>query len=308
MSYKLGSIPSESASTCEIADFLEVECLKSDTSSVSIVEAANKLGILTDDNEDDIEDSDIISSLQRSLDEIDNRLYDTHSKYPFRTDVNTIYIEGKSSPYLKDIYTFLLLVTRENMNDGRLINNIDGTKLFENLCCCVIKNYFGNNASSFVFGTGANKSVSFYDRISDFLNKVQVRGYQVHKPQGDIGHHQDGGVDIIAFIPFHDNNQGQFFALGQCKTGQSWQNSIVPPYAFVDNYISPSTVFKPVIFYMVSESFSDSWTETARQCCGLLFDRERIMEYIPEENLLPLNLLDKIREWNRGVLGRYTNN
>lgn len=306
MAYKLGSIPSELASPCEIADFLEVECLMSDTSSVSIVEAANKFGILTDDNEDDIGDSDIISSLQKSLDEVDNRYFDAHAKYPFKADVNTIYIRNDGSQYLKDLYAFLLLVTRENMRERKLVNNIDGTKLFEQLCCCVIKNYFGNNATSFVFGTGANVNISFYDRISNFLSRIQVKGYQVNKPQGDIGHHQDGGVDIIAYIPFHDHNQGQFFAIGQCKTGQAWHNSIVPPYSFVDNYISPSTVFKPVIFYMVSESFSNSWTEVARQCCGLLFDRERIMEYVPEEELLPSNLLENIRKWNQGVIGRYS--
>lgn len=260
------------------------------------------LGIVMDDSNDDYSDEALQNEIQEALGELEVRKADSSDHYPFDTDRNTIFMKDQVSENTLEVYKFLLLATRENMQQNKVADGIDATAVFEQLCSEVIRNYFGHHSQSFVFGTGAEQRLGFKQKIEQTLHSLNVRGYRFRQPDGDTGHHQDAGVDIIVFIPFNDHNKGQFVALGQCKTGTSWKGFITPPFAFFDKYIEPSVVFRPIIFYMVCESFFDSWESIGRNSMGLMFDRERIMQYLPTE--LPLDLIGKIKRWNASTISR----
>lgn len=301
MAYKIGDIPSVNASRVEIADFLEIECLVNDLKEMSLVDISSIVGIASDEYENT--DSGFEDSFFMGLDEVDLRLKDSSSRYPFLTGEKSILLNENADPLTKEVYIFLLLSTRGRMSENKIACGIDGTKLFERLCFQVAQNYFGNNAQIMIFGTGAKKSFSFYDKIENLLQAVSVKGYHVRKPDGDTGHHQDAGIDLVVFIPFADQNKGVFIGLGQCKTGTTWKDAIEPPCSFAGSFIEPQFVFEPINFYMVSESFVDSWEMISRKCGGLVFDRERIMQYLPGQ--LPTDLMNDIRRWNDTVINKF---
>lgn len=297
MSYKLRQLPSPKATRSENADFLEVQCLLSAEGSYSIVEAAQALGIVDEEENNRIEQElpfyDVLSI-------IDERHEATGGNYPFNTDGYSVCMAPKCSNLAKDVYIFLLFATRHLMGTGRVVNGIDGTALFEKLCAEVLKKYFGENACCFVFGTGDDVHTSFNDKLKNLIFQLKEPKYAIRRPEGDTGHQRDDKLDVVAHIPFNDKRMGQFIAFAQCKTGDSWSSSIglLKPSDFSRNYIEPVLNFTPITVNMVSESFSNDWERIARDV--VFFDRCRIMRFLPE--MIAPDLEHDILQWNTGVL------
>lgn len=297
MSYKLGHLPSPRATLSENADFLEVQCLLSAEGTYSIVEAAHAMGIADDEDYDHIERElpfyDVLSI-------IDERQKSANGNYPFLTDGYSVYLDPECPQLAKDVYVYLLLATRHNMSAKRIMNGIDGTLLFEHLCASVLKNYFGEKASCFVFGTGDEERANFEEKIKNLIVQLKEPKYSFRRPEGDTGHQKDDKVDLVAHIPFMDKRMGQFIAFAQCKTGDSWRTSIglLDPRNFSSNYFTPILNFTPITVNMVSESFSDDWERLARNV--VFFDRCRIMRFLPE--VISINLKNKICSWSQSVI------
>lgn len=196
------------------------------------------------------------------------------------------------------------------MKDNKKANDIDGTAIFERLCCCIMHEFFGSYSQSFVFGTGAVEGEGFYDKLGDMLSKLSEKGYSYRKPDGDNGMEKDGSVDVVTFIPFADSKKGQFIALSQCKTGLSWRTSIsqLNPSSFSCSYVSPAFVFTPISVFMVAETLDDekgNWERLSRDSHGLLFDRCRLMQFVPEDLDTRDSLLyHDMCQWNLGVMDR----
>lgn len=305
MGYNLRGLPSTQASYAELADYMEYQCLVSDEKSYSTTSGNSSMGILYDDNTDaGIEGNETNYDFSEALAEVDDRENKSNGKYPFVAEVDTIKIKDDVESHILDIYTFLLLATRENMKSGKVANDLDGTELFEQLCAAVVKNYFGPNSKAQVFGTGAVENKPFHEKVQDFLDTIQEGKYIFRHPDGDIGQQKDGKIDVVIFIPFADNNKGQFMGFGQCKTGTNWRASIsqLIPSAFSESYIQPPLAFIPITLFFVSESFTEKWEELTRNSRGIIFDRSRIMEYIPDN--LDAELLNNIKLWNEGVIAR----
>ena len=306
MSYRLRETPSIKATLPEIADFMEYQCLKDESKTYSVTSGITTMGIATDEDFDleNNDESDIALSFSEALSEIENRKAHTQGNYPFNAEANIIKLDSSINQNIKTIYTFLLLATRENMSSKKTAAGIDGTVLFEKLCSIVLQNFFGKKSQAFVFGTGSGIVENFKSKVERLLNNINEEGYTFRKPENNLNHEQDGKLDVVAFIPFSDRNKGQFLAFGQCKTGTSWRSSIAQlrPDSFSKKYIYPPFYFTPMAIFMVCESFYDNWETTFRDLEGLLFDRERIMEYIPDE--IDNNLLTQINEWNNAVMKR----
>lgn len=301
MAYKLGSLPSVRATRSELADFMEIMCLKAkaDSGCYSILDASQAMGIVGDDEEDDRIAEEL--PFYDSLSIIDERDLATSSHYPFQTDGYSIRLKDDCAPVVMSVYLFLLLATRNDMSRNRIFEGVDGGKLFERLCSCVLSKYFGPNSDCFVFGTGDDVHTSFDDKIQNLISRLDERVYAPRRPLGDKGHHQDDKLDVVVHIPFHDKRMGQFVAFGQCKTGDNWRDSIrlLSPKDFSENYFTPPLNFTPIVVNMVSESFSDDWERKARDV--VFFDRCRIMRYVPAN--LDESVLSDINKWNSGVLG-----
>lgn len=304
MDYKIPNIPLPTASVPELVDYMEVCCLK-DGYAYSTTQVLSDMGILSEPSEEYelIENENIADSM---MNEVESRISHTDNRYPFEQNDSSI-----SNPAVQSlvfsIYEFLLLVTRKDLSGrGRIVNEIDGTALFERLCALVVGNYFGNIKNAFVFGTGSVETHSFADKINDFLQRIDEPGHCFVRPTHALGMEKDAKVDVVVCIPFADKLEGRFIALGQCKAGTSWREQInsLSIKTFVD-YIQPPLRFTPVAFFLVAESFYDNWENLQSACGGVLFDRERIMQYLPSQDVImkaDASLLEEIQKWNAGVL------
>lgn len=302
MSYQLGRIPSPRPTLSEIADFMEFNCITNDNGSFSTVELSTAMGIPGDDGDVPGEDPE---NYDCALSEVDDRYIFANRHYPFETSNKSIRIRTDVNDVVKDIYFFLLLSTRENMSAGRVADGIDGTAIFEELCAAVLKNYFGESCCSFVFGTGCNDNDTFGNRVQKMLDSFTEGKMSFRHPDSDKKQQKDGKLDIVAYIPFADRKKGQFIAFGQCKTGTNWQASIsqLNPKAFCDSYCTPPPGFTPIAVFMVAEAFEENWELLLRYSNGILFDRLRIMNYLPQK--IEEDLLSKIRKWNTSVIRKY---
>lgn len=307
MGFKINSssfVPDGEPTTSELADFIEIKAILSDNGSYSITEVKTSLGIACDEslNDDDSLVDAEEAKIEAALSEIDERRVSATDKYPFQSSQLSITVDNQCDDIIKTVYTFLLLVTRVNMNTMKIQNGIDATKIFEQLSSAIIENYWGKSAKAFVIGTGADTS-DFETKINNAIKEVGEPGVKFRWPDGSLKKEKDAKVDVIAYIPFADNRKGRFVALGQCKTGTSWQSSIsqLIPHSFNENYLSPPFTFTPVVLFLVSEAFYNNWETHQRNSNGLLLDRCRLMQYLPDD--LNDQLLSDIKNWNNEVIG-----
>ena len=308
MSYKLDGIPSPRASEVEKADFMEVKSLLAVPNEYSILEASQAMGFVEDEDEIDriSEDLPFYDTLQR----MDVRqMQAKDNNYPFIVEGYVVKVKPDIPDYLIQVYVFLLLATRNNMKNNNLVCELDGTKLFEQLCAIVLKNYFGQTHShTFVFGTGNNHERSFKAKMELLLHQLKEPGYHFYQSEDSTGDEVDDKLDVVAHIPFCDGRKGQFIAFCQCKTGTNWRPLVnqLSPTQFSHSHISPPLNFTPISVFMIADSVEQNMENTA--CNILFFDRCRIMQFLPSEEILKENnLLDNIRTWNEGVLRRYRN-
>lgn len=300
------SRPNISDSSYVVADFLEFKCLQLG-SAISSLSFRSLLSI----SDDEIDNEGIESSDDLSIDKLDEAIGECLSRsnscagnYPFETGSSSL--ELKPNPtWHKDIYEFLLLATRLNMNTQRIQAGYDATKLFEELCAAVAREYYGAHAQCKVFGTAVDGS--FKTKIEDLIKDLNLKAIY-RQPVGSTGQEKDGDLDIVAWIPFADKKVSQLIAIGQCKTGTHWESMLsdTNPSVFFDSYVSPPpSVLTVTKMFFVAESIGDyKWEERYRKG-GILFDRTRIMEYLPCD--LKNNLLDRIKAWNSYAMSQENN-
>lgn len=306
MSYKLDGIPSPKASEAEKADFMEVKSLLAMPHEYSILEASQAMGFVEEEDEGDriSEDLPFYDTLQR----MDVRqMQAKDNNYPFKVEGYVVKVKPDIPDYLMQVYTFLLLATRNNMKSNSLVNDLDGTRLFEQLCAVVLKNYFGQiHSHTFVFGTGNNHQRSFKAKMELLLNQLKESEYHSYRSEDSTGDEVDDKLDVVAHIPFDDGRKGQFIAFCQCKTGTTWKPLVnqLSPIRFTRSHISPPLIFTPISVFMIAEAVENNMEDLSLDI--LFFDRCRIMQYLPSEDILLENyLLDNIRTWNEGVLKMY---
>lgn len=302
---------------CEIIDYLEIRCIIDDSGEFSTMSAAKSATIVDDENDDEEEniystpidvDNRIYDLISEALNyELDSRCDKSGNKYPFCTNGESIKINDDIAEYVKDIYIFLLLCTRLRMGGegcNRVHNNLDGTQLFEHLCAKILLNYFGSQSLAFVFGTGAdNSNIAFREKLEVLLSHIGEKNNSII---ADINNKQkDGGVDVVLYIPFSDKREGKFVAFAQCKTGHGWRDKIstCDSQVFMRRFFCQSPTFCPINVFMVAESFNDNWRYYQLDSKGFLFDRSRIMEFLPDMTAKNnYELYEKIKLWNDGAI------
>lgn len=308
--------PSGWKDQCEVADYMEIRCLADECGTYSANSACSNGNMSYENDEMEEEEDTIIDHddkiheyiVEALNTEVEQRKAKSNENYPFATDGDRITrIDDMAEP-IKEVYTFLLLCTRLRMGGtgcNRTHEGYDGTQLFEQLCAKVLMKYYGENSESFVFGTGADGDVtSFKDKLKDMFDLIGERGGGasdvINKRQ------KDGGVDVVLYIPFADKRHGKFIAFAQCKTGQGWrgQISMCNPDIFMKEFFQQyPTTFTPITIFMVAESFNDYWERTQFSSRGFLFDRSRIMQYLPDMNSEDnAELYEKIKLWNKGAM------
>lgn len=267
----------------ELADFLEWDAWQNGFSSARAVAA--ELGRIDDNshNEGCEDSSDECGELiEDAFGEVEDRIKSCGGAYPFE-----ITNQGHSMTHcgVRDktehvVYRFLLLVTRMNMKSHKKQGTYDGTQLFEELMAEVLRNYFGvARVKSQVFGTAEGNR--FSEKVDQLCDQLREGG---RFKQWDTGRvkKNDGGIDIVTWLPFSDGKANQLILFAQCKTGDSWDNEHgkLRPDAFFKTWTESRCVsLNPVSAFCVAEAADRSrWLEYANQTGGLFFDRCRIVD------------------------------
>ena len=283
-----------------VADYIELQCLLTQTpvSSYSL----RSLFSMSDDelDNDGVESSDDLSvdAIEDGIKECEQRASFCPARYPFKVSANSLEAQADGGVN-REIYQFLLLSTRLNMNEQKVQAGHDATKLFEELCAGVAAEYFGQHSKSMVFGTAG--AGGFQQKVENVIGKLNLTSsYKI--PMGSTGRQKDAAVDVVAWIPFADRKDSQMIAIGQCKTGTHWEGMLTAtqPDVFFEAYFNGKPFADVARMFFVSESYGlDRWEERSRKA-GIMFDRTRIMEYVPAN--IDANLLSRITEWNNAAL------
>ncbi|MCI0470143.1 MAG: hypothetical protein L0Y73_00630, partial [Candidatus Aminicenantes bacterium] len=169
--YKFPHAPSAEADVHEIADFIEIECIKNESVSARKISAGFNLLSDFDYRSAGVpEDDELEPKIIESLHEIDRRRLFCGDRYPFKVieHGHVVTFDPGVDEITREIYKFLLFTTRLDMQKERIQNDIDGALLFEELSEYIGKNYFGEGAESYLFGTASRKS-NFQDKVTDLI-------------------------------------------------------------------------------------------------------------------------------------------
>lgn len=251
------------------------------------------------------DDSDKMSyKIDEISSEINRRINVTNGKYPFSL-INKDYsikCEISENDYFH-IYTFMLLATRLNMLKEKVQDGIDGTHLFEKLSALVALNFFGENTQGDVFGTSKTDIKGFRAKLHQITTQMKEGG-PIHERPGLTP--QDDKVDIIVWKGFSDQKKSQLIAFGQCKTGTNWKEHLseLDPDTFCKTWFTDQPIVLPVKMFFCAQYFHHDIWDGKGYTAGLIFDRFRIIDYLPSE--IDQALLDDIKKWNVAAKAKHS--
>lgn len=257
-----------------------------------------------------VSDETIVSGIEDATDRFNNKADEISSeinrrrnisreRYPYNATDNGYSIEF----HLNDeqhtwVYRFLLLSTRLKMTRQKVQNGIDGTHILERLSAEVAKEFFGANSEVDILGTSRAEVGGFRAKLAD-LTKRMREGGEIHP--NEHFRPQDDNVDVILWKGFTDKMPSQVIAFGQCKTGTSWSDKLseLNTEAFCKTWFKTYPVLTPIRMFFCSQYFpQEIWRARANEA-GLVFDRFRILDYLPET--LADGLLNDIKTWCNGA-------
>lgn len=296
MTFKVGETPSARANRIEHADFLEIECLRQTDLNASGGDLLAAISRIDDDLPEERSRSDMRMDalVHEVFDELTDRARHSGAgpyTYPFHVDGDSQLLRFNGKKGQRELYLFMLFATRINMGAKRVQDGIDGTHLFEEICCEVAKNYWGNRTDGIVFGTSRRRAGSevggFTEAINDLCNRLG-EGIGFYSPSGARPTAQDGKLDIVVWKQFTDKRQGQLIGFGQCKTGTHWEDGKfeLHPEGFCKKWVRTAPAVNPVrLFFISSRPNNHQWFETSVDA-GIVFDRCRILDYAPRMTVL----------------------
>ena len=301
MAYKISTLPSPQSYIEEKADFWEIQTIKDPGQYISQMTILRNMSLGMDELDHDgitAEDDRLNSKLDDVHSHIAERKTFCSTSYPFQFGHSSIKLNENES-LIRDVYLYLLLCTRLNMKTKKVQNGVDGAELFEFLCAEVAKNYFGKNAESMVFGTAV--AGNFKDKVTDLISKIgEGDGYK--NPNNNYPVKNDDGIDVVVWKNFSDLRIGKIIGFAQCKTGTSWRNEIhkLKPKKFCDSWFLGSPILQPIPIVFLTDTLHYDMNFYSDQHGFLIFNRFRIMEYLPET--IEVSLHTKIKTWLEGAL------
>lgn len=264
-----------------VADWIELElALNEEISTLSKATVASVIEQQTGKGADEGLITDIWRLLERRA-----QLY---RMSPFSVEGNLVKREENveiSAPYLACLF-FSLYGVRTKRSDP---------KLLERIAAICIAEYLGGQSYVFGWPPMADVPTQIPERIENLATRMRERlaEYPADK-------YKDRGVDVVSWKPFmHEGNgdhrSGQVAILSQCAAGQDWakKKGDVPLKAW-EQYIHWANA--PIRGFVVPGIIQDeNWHDTSVDC-GVVFDRARICNYLP--NPFPdADLLASIRTW-----------
>ncbi len=283
----------------DLTDYFEFQCIKA--GEISIHSEINKLLLTNDEIQiEGIKDEtdEAFDKVEEITQEIQRRQEVSGGTYPFALSQKgyVLSVEPNTLPYW--VYVYLLFSTQLNMKTHKIWNSIDGTKILENLSALVVKNYFGERSRSLVFGTAT--SGGFTEKVNDLCKKMGEGNHFESHGNSPVSQ-QDDKLDVVVWIDFSDQKQSKFIGFGQCKTGTTFDDQAtieLQPKQFCQKWFRTMPVVEPFKIFFCSQNYSMDYSKLVN--AGLVFDRLRIMDFLPSQ--IDEKLSSQIKSWCEAVV------
>lgn len=296
-------IPSTRDSAQDWADYAEYLAWKKNGVILPMSELLSAPGLIADEIDIDgamDETDEFILKSDEIASEIGYRKMLCGDRYPFRL-VNQDYGIQFEPPadHGGQIYLYLLLCTRLSMKNNRVHAGLDGSLLFEKLSAEVARFFFGANAEVDIIGTSRQDKLSFRAKLAELTRKIGEGG-DIHAREGHRP--QDSGVDIMVWKGFTDRLPSKMIAFGQCKTGTSWETELkeLNTEIFCKLWFKSQPVLTPVRLFFCAQYFPRHLWEVRVIEAGLVFERFRIIDYLPSQ--IDTDLLGQINAWTSAAV------
>lgn len=296
--FKFPGTPCQNHTSSELADFAEWRAWQEGSLSTQTLQTdlgrSNENHFHGGSGDEDDANENLVNEVMTV---VARREKACNGAYPFRVEEAGCLlrrIEERFEPRAY-IYLYLLLCTRLNMQENRTLANQDGTALFEKLTAHVLLNYLGGGrARSLVFGTSTPGA--FKEKINNLCQELGEGG-ACRSPSADrpLPSGGDGKLDVVAWVPFHDQRSGKLILFAQSKTGTHWRDEMpqLQPLAFMSKWLRNNLLPEPVRVFCVAEAVDTRWQETQIDG-GILLDRCRMVDFADE---VPPETLEGIRAW-----------
>lgn len=197
------------------------------------------------------------------------------SDYPFRVNDGSIQLLSDLSER-QGLYIMLLLCS--NLAYFRHLMPVL-TADFEQVACESFRNYMPKSAIVRQLGKNSDFVGLARDKIIALAHEmdVDIDGFEVQRVLGT----QDGGLDIIAWIPFRDRYANLQIIFGQCACGEKWSLKQNETRRFDCSYLKIKKVDAMHALFVPRGLSRDHDLFEANQITNsLLFDRARILQFI----------------------------
>ncbi len=206
------------------------------------------------------------------------------SDYPFKVVGNTVRLK-KFLNAKEKTYIFLLACSMLE----KFKNTDQLTSLYELVCAKAMRNYLPVIAQVHVFGKSAHTSPQFkgskFEKIQQLSRDLGVRHVN-DASDYDVRDSGDGGLDIVAWVPFRDdlNKSKVDVYICQCASGKNWidkqdePRKITTPLPQLKD--AKGVVFIPYDIRSLDSSFFHKTELTA----SLIIDRHRLCKLLNHIN------------------------
>lgn len=174
-------------------------------------------------------------------------------------------------------------------------------KIFERLSAEAIKNYLQGKVYVFGWPVLPDVQAEIALRVKDVATKAREKFVEAPAQR-----YKDRGVDVIAWKPFvehptEEHRSSQLVILAQCASGANWrQKTTQLPIKSWIQYVHWAS--DPLTGFAVPRVIpADLWHDISRESQGILFDRIRIVNLLPN-GVQEEGLRDEIRNWVTGEL------
>jgi len=222
------------------------------------------------------------------------------------------HLRGRIALYASDFFEIHgdLVTRRDDVVEGRLEYQVclffslygastqqgSNPKLFERMAAEAISHHIGGRVFVFGWPVLADVETAIAARVRQVSDSLQERFVEAPAVR-----YKDRGVDVIAWKPFAEPDHtscrsGQLVVLSQCAAGHDWRKKTRElPMASWIQYIHWAT--DPIAGFAVPcVIVDDLWHDVAREVEGLVFDRVRLVNHLPQ-GVQDANLQANLEAW-----------
>ena len=279
--------PSLSDDTETLADWMELEAIRSENGTASLRELAQTLHIAgnaeapdeagDENDEANVEPRDYIDRLDHVIDALQWREASCgEGAYPYMVSKVGTSLTRRSG-WKTSVYIFQRLLcgysgeSRLSTGKGLLYN----ARLFEALSVVSAGRYLGERAKTFHFAFPRPDKSNFQRALSALASATGGQPLTRLISRAE----KDDGLDVFAWRPFPDDRSNYVCLFGQCAGGSNWDLKAPQPLAFLGKWIGFDTGAVLGSLFMPRMMTKTDFVGLSK--VTLVFDRCRIAALVP---------------------------